>query len=179
MGESRDRNSRPKLEAQFARVMSENGAAVGRLAWGYTNSSSDRDELVQDIAFAFWRALPTFRGECSERTFLFRIAHNHGIRHLSKRRALVSLDASQDEVEDLSPSAEDMLTEEQQSKQLERAIRTLPVMYQQVLMLSLEGLDYAEISQVLGISENNVGVRLNRARQLLRKQMAGGNPNRK
>jgi len=56
----------------------------------------------------------------------------------------------------------------QRADRLRRAIRALPVAYRQAITLTLEGLPYGEIAEVIGISESNVGVRLTRARQLLR-----------
>ena len=61
-----------------------------RLAASYTEHSSDRDDLFQDIAIALWKALPGFRGECSERTFLFRVAHNRAIDYLRRHRAITA-----------------------------------------------------------------------------------------
>ena len=57
-----------------------------RLAASYTNSPSDRDDLFQDSALAIWKALPGFRGESAERTFIFRIAQNRAITFISQRR---------------------------------------------------------------------------------------------
>ena len=54
---------------------------------------------------------------------------------------------------------------------LAQAIRSLPVAYRQVITMSLEGLPHGEIALVLGISESNVAVRLNRARALLREKL--------
>ncbi len=54
---------------------------------------------------------------------------------------------------------------------LRRAIHRLPLAYRQVVTLTLEGLGYGEIAEVLGISESNVGVRLSRARQILRESL--------
>ena len=51
------------------------------------------------------------------------------------------------------------------------SIRRLPIPFRQVITLTLEGMSYAEIAEVLGINESNVGVRLNRARQMLRRLM--------
>lgn len=129
----------------------------------------DRDDLLQEIAMALWRALPSFRGDCSERTFVFRIAHNRCITHLSRRRVTVSLEESELEVEDPSATAETALAEEQDRQGLLAAIRELPAIHREVLVLALEGMEYREIADVVGISESNVGVRLNRARERLRK----------
>jgi RNA polymerase sigma factor (sigma-70 family) len=129
---------------------------------------SDRDDLLQEIAMALWRALPSFRGECSERTFLYRIAHNRCITHVSRRRDSVSLDDAQIDPEDPSASSEAIVSSEQKRRRFLRVIRELPEIHREVLVLFLEGMDYAEIAAVVGISENNVGVRLNRARQRLK-----------
>jgi RNA polymerase sigma-70 factor (ECF subfamily) len=166
--------ARAELEQRLAALLTANGAALGRLAASYAACTSDRDDLLQEISVALWQALPRFRGECSERTFLFRIAHNRCIAHLAKRRAVVALDGSEVELPDPAPNAESALSQQQESERLLAVIRQLPLNYRQVIVLTLEGLDYREIAQVLGIGESNVGVRLNRARHLLRERLTKG-----
>ena len=160
--------SRAEIEKRFHELLSSNGPALLRLARSYTKTSSDCDDLFQDIALAIWRALPGFRHESSERTFVFRIANNRAMTFLAERRPATEPD-SDVEVPDpgLSPEAE--LSRDQQGSRLTKAIQILPIEYRQVITLMLEGLSYAEISGVLGIGESNVGVRLNRARQMLRR----------
>jgi RNA polymerase sigma factor (sigma-70 family) len=156
------------LQRSFDRLLAENGPALTRLAASYTNTLSDRDDLLQEIAIALWQALRRFRGECSERTFLFRIAHNRGIAYLAHTRSEIHGAGEQIEVNDPAPNPESGLAQEQRADRLRRAINRLTVTYRQVITLTLEGLAYGEIAEVLGISESNVGVRLTRARQLLR-----------
>jgi hypothetical protein len=55
---------RQALETQFARILSEYGAAISRLAFSYEAVASVREELVQEIAPAIWQALAHFRGDC-------------------------------------------------------------------------------------------------------------------
>jgi RNA polymerase sigma-70 factor (ECF subfamily) len=162
------RPSRDVLQEQLGRLLVENRAALSRLAASYTRSVGDRDDLLQEIAMALWRALSSFRGECSERTFVFRIAHNRCITHLSKRRTNVSLEEAEIEVEDPSANAEAALAEAQERQRLMAAVRDLPAIHREVLVLALEGMGYREIADVVGISESNVGVRLNRARDRLK-----------
>ncbi|HXB68669.1 MAG TPA: sigma-70 family RNA polymerase sigma factor [Candidatus Acidoferrales bacterium] len=121
-----------------------------------------------------WQALPRFRGECSERTFLFRIAHNRSIAHLVRNRGRRVERAGEMEVQDPAPNPETDLAASQRAAQLGAAIRRLPVVYRQVITLTLEGLGYGEIGEVLGISESNVGARLTRARQMLREALEKG-----
>lgn len=158
---------RTTLERHFDRLVAANGPALTRIASTYTNTPSDRDDLLQEIAMALWRALPRFRGECSERTFLFRIAHNRAIAHLARARSQPAVGEELD-VHDPAPDPEAGLVREQKVERLRGAIHRLPLVYRQVITLLLEGLGYGEIAEVLGISESNVGARLTRARQLLR-----------
>ncbi len=140
-----------------------------REAASYARAPGERENILQEIALAIWSALPRFRGECSERTFLFRIAHNRAITYLARRR-LTTIDADENvEIEDSSLNPETALSSEQQGQRLLDAIHRLPVGHAQVVTLTLEGMRYADIAEVLGISEANVGARLTRARQMLRK----------
>ena len=158
------------LEQKFDRLLAANGPALSRLAAAYTATSSDRDDLLQEIALALWQALPRFRAECSERTFLFRIATNRAIAYLSRRRTQPVAE-EEIEIRDPGPDPEAGLAREQRVDRLMRAIRRLPLAYRQAVALSLEGLGYTEIAEVLGISESNVGARLTRARQILRESL--------
>lgn len=159
------------LEQEFDRLLAANGPALARLAASYTNTPSDRDDLLQEIALAVWRALRTFRGECSPRTFVFRIAYNRAIAYLAHSRARLPLAAAESDVHDPGPNPETGLAREQTAARLRRAIHSLPLVYRQVITLALEDMGYAEIAEVLGISESNVGARLTRARQLLRESL--------
>jgi RNA polymerase sigma-70 factor, ECF subfamily len=160
-------SARAALEQRFHQLLSANGGALSRLAASYTNNASDRDDLFQDIALAIWKALPGFRGESSERTFIFRIAHNRAITYISQRRP-TSTSAEEMDLPDPRLNPEKDFAREQQEMRLFEAIHRLPVEYRQVITLTLEDMSYAEIADVLGIGESNVGVRLNRARQMLR-----------
>lgn len=158
-------------EQRYLALLNANLPALGRLAGSYAGSSGERDDLMQEIALALWQALPRFRGESSERTFLFRIAHNHCINHIVRRRPTSSLEELEIDPVDESRAVDVALGAMQESQRLAEAVHRLPMIQRQVVVLALEDMDYAEIAAVLGISENNVGVRLNRARATLRKLM--------
>src|SRR5688572_3851732 len=75
-------------EDRCVRLLHEHDRALRRLAASYERDPGRQQDLVQDIWLAVWQALPRFRGESSERTFIFRIAHNRAISHIdySQRR---------------------------------------------------------------------------------------------
>jgi RNA polymerase sigma factor (sigma-70 family) len=161
-------------EDRFNRIMYEYGPALSRLAFGYEKVTGAREELTQEIALAIWQALPHFRGECSERTFVYRIAHNRGLTHVCRRhpahQPLDELSPLREPV-DPRPHPEQQAAITHQRDRLRSAIQRLPLAYRQVVMLMLEELPHAEIAEVLGITESNVAVRLNRARKALKEAL--------
>ena len=159
------------LERRLNALLTVHGGSLSRLAGSYTRDPGDRDDLLQEILVAIWRALPRFRGECSERTFIFRIAHNRAIAFITRRQLPQADEDSDIEIEDARPNPEEALSTEQQGKRLMDAVQSLPVNQRQVVTLMLEGFSYAEIADVLGITETNVGARLTRARQMLRQRL--------
>jgi RNA polymerase sigma factor (sigma-70 family) len=166
--------TRRALEERFGRILGEHGAAISRLAYSYEAVAGIREELVQEIALAIWRALPHFRGECSERTFVFRIAHNRGLTHVGRRRAPQrSLDELEEAEEpaDPRPHPDEQLAQMNRRERLASAVQSLPVAHRQMVVFMLEGLSLAEIGEVLGITENNVAVRMTRARKALREMI--------
>ena len=164
------------VDDRFHRLLREYGSAIERLASAYEPDPNEREDLMQEIVFALWNALPSFRGECSERTFAFRIAQNRGLTHRWRRRrrnaTLVDLSVVS-EIAD--PVTEDASPPRQVGRdELVAAVQRLPDLQRDVIALSLEGLTNREIADVMGISEGNVAVRLSRGRAALRALLTSG-----
>ncbi|MBN8429984.1 RNA polymerase sigma factor [Microbulbifer salipaludis] len=158
-------------EQLFQQLIEDCGSGIARLAGSYVRNRAEREDLVQEIWLAIWRALPGFRGDASPRTFAYRIAHNRSVTQLARRR-----DSEDGEVletvADERPGPETQLLQRRDAERLMRAVSQLPLGMRQVLTLRFEGLSYSEISEVLGISESNVAVRLNRARERLNSKLS-------
>lgn len=147
---------------------------MARLSRAYTETAADADDLAQEIALALWRALPAFRGACSERTFVYRVAHNRAAswRRTARRGGrYVEID---DTLADPLPGADDLAAIADRAERLRMAVRLLPHAARQVTMLRLEGLSDAEIAEVTGTSVGAVAVRLSRARVALRSLLGEG-----
>ena len=158
-------------DERFERVVREYGAALRRLAGGWERDRTAQEDLLQEILVALWRALPRFRGEASERTFVFRVALNRAMTHRFKRAPpIVPLDDAA-QVADSRQSPEAEAATAQQRERLVAALQSLPPSLREAVMLGLEGLSGADIADVLGITENNAMVRLSRARRALREAM--------
>jgi RNA polymerase sigma-70 factor (ECF subfamily) len=164
------------VDDRFHRLLREYGPAIERLASAYETDPNEREDLMQEIVFALWNALPSFRGECSERTFAFRIAQNRGLTHRWRRRRrsnqLVDLN-------DVSEIVDPHTVDESPPREIGRdelvaAVQRLQDLQRDVMVLNLEGLTNGEIAEVMGISEGNVAVRLSRGRAALRAILTSG-----
>ncbi len=172
-GPERDRDALEGSDSRLRRLLTEYARPLERLAASYGRSAADRDDLLQDFAIAMWAALPKFRGECSEKTYVFRVAHNRALSFLAKRSGPLAraedIEVHQDDVTATTRNNPVIAYErKERGSHLLAAVRALPVGHRQVVTLLLEGLSHREIAEVLGTTENNVAVRSTRARAALR-----------
>lgn len=149
-------------------LLHEHAALLTRIASNYEADPSLRDDLLQDIALAVWRAMPAWRGEASIRTFVARVAHNRGVNHVIRHKRRSSTHAINEELPDHAPGPDIHAQLDQKRLRLLQAVRALPLSLQQAVTLALEGFSQREIGDALGITANNVAVRLNRARKVLK-----------
>lgn len=139
---------------------------VWRTVRAYESDRAAQEDLVQDVLVAVWQGLPRLRDPARLPAFMLRIAHNLGASHV--RRAVRTPDrAHLDDVAAESVLAASADPGDTEARWLLEALRLIPLPQRQVLLLQLEGFDYREIAEMLGISIENVGVRAHRARKAL------------
>jgi RNA polymerase sigma-70 factor, ECF subfamily len=150
--------------------LNEHGGAVLKVARAYTLTTEDCQDLVQEILLQVWRSLPQFQGRASVSTWFYRVALNTALDwHRKEHRRRVHQHSIL-EVEDLSVTGSDGAQQAVRREIIERlfvAIRQLPKTDAALVLLYLDDLSYRQIAEVLGISESNVGVKLNRAKKAL------------
>ena len=149
--------------------------ALKRLARSYAREPAEQDDLLQEIALGLWTALPNFRGEASERTWMYRVAHNTAISFVTSRnrRSQREQNGAIPDLPTLESGAESTVIEDQQRARLWAAVEELPLTDRQIVVLHFEGLSAAEIEVVTGLSAGNVATRLSRARQKLVARVRG------
>lgn len=144
---------------------------MDRILSTYERDPSAREDMHQDLALAVWRALPSFRGAASHRTFIARIAHNIGaghVRHVVRRGASEPIDAGHPS-ETAGP--DQIVAANSLREELILALEHLPLSQRQVVSLHLEEFSHADIAEILGLTEGAVAVRLHRARESLGRWM--------
>jgi len=131
----------------------------------YCNSKEDREDLFQDIVLQLWRAYPTFRGDAKVSTWIYRIAINNAITRLRK-------ETKKEKFTDLNNEALNVRDEEtvidEKAARMYEAIKKLTEIERALCMLYLENCSYKEIAEVMGLSETNVGFKLNKLKSKLK-----------
>ncbi len=164
----------PSREQTFVRLVGEFGPALRRLTQSYEADPALREDLLQEILLAVWQAIPQFRGEASERTWLYRIAHNTAISAVISRNRRRARERTIPP--EFDPRSRGEGPDEEAAQQLRRealfaAIRELPLADRRVVTLHLDGLSYAEIEQTTGLSQSAIATRLSRARARLAERL--------
>ena len=136
----------------------------------YAFEHADRQDLFQEVAIQVWRSVDAYRGESSVRTWMYRIALNAAIswtrkqdRHQRGKQPLEIVDGL------LTASAAEA---DPRVEWLYRQIAQLKDVDRSVALLMLDGFAYKEIAAIAGISEGNVGVKINRIKAVLTAQLA-------
>lgn len=152
-------------------VIREFGPALARVSASYERDRALREELLQEIFIAIVSALPRLADPAKLKPFVFRIAHNRAVRHIQNRVREPRSSVEADEIPAEAPTHEQAMIARERTERLLEAIRDLSLPHRQVITLLLEDLTYAEIADALGISEANVGIRINRAKQQLKEAL--------
>ncbi|MBX3562547.1 MAG: sigma-70 family RNA polymerase sigma factor [Sphingomonas sp.] len=146
------------------------GPAIARLARGYEADAELARDLVQDVHVALWRSFAAFDGRCSERTWVYRVAHNAAADHIRARKRLraETLVGIEEAGEFAAGDDPETATHERHLlARLTRLIHRLKPADRQVMLLYLEDLTAAEIGEITGLSAGAVSVRIHRIKALL------------
>jgi len=167
--------SRDELYEDAARTY---GPALGRLARAYEADVEARRDLMQEIHFALWRSFENFNARCSQRTWVYRVAHNVAASHVSSNRRAKSKPLTSIDDIDIADERYNAEAASERSLALERLtalIRELKPLDRQVVLLFLEGVDTGGIAEVTGLSAGNVATKIHRIKNvLIRRFQAGG-----
>ncbi len=155
------------MEQTFLQSIQEHQPIIYKVCKLYRDTPEDREDLFQEIVYQLWKSYPAYKGEAKISTWLYRIALNTAMAAYRKARPGLQYQADLPEAEDHSQQTE----ESDQQQRLFAALRTLSDSEKALISLYLEDFAYAEIAAIAGISESNVGVRLNRIKNKLKQRL--------
>ena len=157
-------------ETLFQQWLNDHAGLVYKVTRAYAQDADDQDDLFQEIVFQLWRSLPSFRGSAKATTWIYRVALNTALawrrreaKHRGDKAPLAAL-ANQHAAEHNDLAVQNSRETRQR---LYGAIYRLSKIDCALALLYLNGLTYAEMAEILGISEGNVGVKLSRIKRSL------------
>jgi RNA polymerase sigma-70 factor (ECF subfamily) len=148
------------LEVEVVEYFDQMRERLLRYLLGFGLSMHDCEEIVQETFLALFQHLQRGRSRRNLRGWLFRVAHNLGLRKRQRTRATEEIG---DSVIDPAPNPEDQFATNQTQKRLLAVVQALPEQDRRCLSLRAEGLRYREIAQVLDISLGAVALALARS----------------
>ena len=160
-------------KAMFLKWLDDHSSSVMKVARAYTLTSEDTQDLAQEILLQAWRSLPRFNGYASSSTWFYRVALNTAMNWQRKDKPRRSKQHVLLEIHDAAPRRPDTAEQKETVERLYEAIHQLPKTEAALVLLYLDDLSYREMADVLGISESNVGTKLNRAKKALSELMKG------
>ena len=155
-------------EKEFAQIVKEHKRQIYTVCYMFSKDADEVADLFQEILINMWKGFPSFRGESSVSTWVWRISLNTCI-NTRKIRKLETIPLNVN----INPY-EDVDEEGLQVRQLYERINKLGLIDRSIILMWLENLSYEEIGAILGISVKNVSVKLVRIREKL-KQMSNRN----
>src|SRR5262249_5410248 len=147
----------------FDELVRRHQAAIVSLAQVLTSDRGDPDDLAQEVFVRAWRSLRTFRGESLFRTWLHRVAINVVRTSQAKRGLWTRLftSDSQDSVPERASGEEPLDAVLARRQVIDRALATLPEELRVAVTLrDLQGLDYKEIADLIGVPVGTVELRI-------------------
>lgn len=160
---------------RFVRLIDENRKILYKVAGTYAWNEADRQELVQEMALQLWRSFERYDERHRFSTWMYRIALNVAISFVrTETRRAKNIVPAEDSIPSVleraaapEPAASDDL------RLLDEFIRNLDELDRALVLLYLDGHRHDTIAEILGISETNVGTKIGRIKQRIRRDWPG------
>ncbi len=174
--------NRYKKEEQFKQIVDENRDRIMRICRYYNPDTEDQKDMFQEILVNVWKSLDSFRGDSKISTWVYRIAINTSLSFTGKvfRQMKLLVDKDVHLMEVLVD--DDMQLKQQYETDFETLqihLNQLTVIEKAMISLMLEGLSMREIADVIGLTENNIRVKIHRIKDKLKEQISTTHINHK
>lgn len=160
------------MEKEFLRQISASQGILQKICNIYFYGSPYKEDCYQEIIIRLWKAYPNFKNQSAFSTWLYKVALNTAI-DMFRKQSIRPIHVALTKYEyNLSENIH--CAESDNKDKLYRAIHQLTEIERAIILLYLESYEYREISAIIGISEGNVGVKINRIKSKLNKILNHG-----
>lgn len=161
------------LETERNRIFEEwveaHKAILFKVARAYGAAHSDREDLFQEIALQLWNSVDAFRGDAAVTTWIYRVALNTALAWNRRQRRH---GRGREDLETVGGLLVAPPSRDPRLDWIYDRIAELDEVNRSLALLMLDGFSYREMSQILGLGESNVGVKINRIKAALAAQLA-------
>ena len=135
-----------------------------KICRAYTNTQSDFEDYHQEVCLQIWKSKDNFKEQSTWSTWVYKISLNVCLTLLKKNKQKAIFFSSENEI-----TEENNAFENEELNQLYTAIKQLSEIDRGIILLYLEEKSYKEIAEIMGTNSNNIGVRITRIKEQLKK----------
>lgn len=157
------------LKEEFLEILSAYQGILHKVNLVYFRSSADREDNFQEIVYQLWKSFPSLQNRDSIGSWIYAVSINTSISKIKKEYRIEYREKIPESIDKTDIAEELSLSESY--RMLLQAIYNLNEIDKSIMLLYLEEKSYDEISEIIGISKSNVGVRINRAKELLKQNL--------
>lgn len=156
----------------FLQTITKHQGILHKVCGMYCDNKEDKEDLFQEIVAQLWKYYPKFRNESKVSTWMYRVAINTAITSFKKnKRRPDNSELNKEHIQLTYESVDEAF--EERLQMLHSAISKLSDIEKSIILLFLEEKKYEEIAEIIGITQNNVRVKMNRIRGKLKQYMTG------
>jgi RNA polymerase sigma-70 factor, ECF subfamily len=157
------------LKEEFLETLSNYQGILHKVNLIYFRNKSDREDNFQEIIYQLWKSYQGLENKKSIGSWIYAVSINTSISKLKKESRIEYREKLPESIDKIDILEE--LAENESSQMLLQAIYNLNEIDKPIMLLYLEEKSYDEIAEIIGISKSNVGVRINRAKELLKQNL--------
>jgi RNA polymerase sigma-70 factor, ECF subfamily len=156
-------------KAEFLEILSNYQGILHKVSLVYFKNKPDREDNLQEIIYQLWKSFPSLKNHSSIGSWIYAVSINTSISRI-KKVSRIEYRETIPELPDNSNVIDEMSLNES-IQILLNAIYHLDELDKSIMLLYLEEMSYDEIAEIIGITKSNVGVRINRAKELLKQNV--------
>ncbi|MFW5663870.1 MAG: RNA polymerase sigma factor [bacterium] len=161
-------------ELRFKTLVRENEEKIRRICRYYAPKEEEQNDMYQEILVNIWKSLDSFRGDSAIGTWVYRVAVNTSLNYSGQyyKRMKLNVEAGSEWLQNAFSREDDYMLKEERIEALQAELNQLSFVDKAIMGLVMEGLSTKDISDIIGITESNVRVKIHRIKHALRQKLS-------
>ena len=163
-------------EDEFIKIIKENQRILYKVIYSYCKETEDRKDLEQEIIIQLWNSIDNYNSNYKLSTWLYKVALNVAISHYRKdSKRIKKTEPINDSIFRITDDSNETDLLSERTDLLYTFIGQLSKLNKAIIILHLEDNNYGEIAEIMGMTESNVGTKINRIKKELRENFTNVN----